>query len=274
MCRAVWGSAAGVLLAIAAAAGQGTLARPGAVNFVEGQVAIEGKPLAAGALEGIEIGDAQTLSTEQGKAEVLLTPGAFLRLGDHAAIKMASRSAADPRVELLSGAASLEVVQIGPGHLEVTDGQASVTVERPGIYEFHAGGQASVAVFAGKARIVENDRSVELGQGRQLTWSGNAAAAEAKLARGGGDSLYAWSRQRSLTAAQASVNTAQSLAATNPDNWHGSGWYWNPFLGAWAFLPADYTLSGPYGDRFFSATFYHRYAAVETHSHGYWAIAE
>jgi len=276
MSRAVWGSAAGILLAVAVAAGQGTNARPGAVNFVEGQVALAGAPLAAGALEAIEVGNGQTLSTEQGRAEVLLTPGAFLRLGDHAAVKMTSASGENPRVELVSGQAVLEVVQLGTGRLDVIDGQARVTVERAGIYEFHAG-QPSVAVIAGKARVVENDRTVELGHGRELTWAGNAAANAVKLPHGrsADDSLYAWSRQRAQAASDSSVNTAQSMAACNPDNWHGAGWYWNPFLGAWAFLPAEYALSGPYGDTFFSARFYHKYAgAADTHSPGYFAAAE
>src|ERR1039458_7708357 len=125
MSRAVWGSTAGVLLAVAVAAAQGTIARLGAVNFIEGQVALEGKPLASGALEGIAVGAGQTLSTEQGKAEVLLTPGAFLRLGDQTSIKMSSESTADTRVEILQGAALLEVVQLGGAHLEVLDGQRS-----------------------------------------------------------------------------------------------------------------------------------------------------
>lgn len=275
MSRAVWGSTAGVLLAVAVAAAQGTIARLGAVNFIEGQVALEGKPLAAGALEGTEVGAGQTLSTEQGKAEVLLTPGAFLRLGDHSAIKMLSQSAADPRVELVHGEALLEVVQLGAGRLEVVDGQAHARIERAGIYEFHAS-QATVAVIAGKARIEENDRSVELGKGRELTWSGDAARNTAKLARGhlGADTLYSWSEQRSKAAADVSANTAQVLVATNPDNWHGPGWYWNPFLGAWAFLPADYARCGPFGEMFFSARFYYEYTAPHTHSHGYLTAAQ
>src|ERR1039458_3515725 len=151
MSRAVWGSTAGVLLAVAVAAAQGTIARLGAVNFIEGQVALEGKALTPGALEGVEVGAGQTLSTEQGKAEVLLTPGAFLRLGDQAAIKMSAQSASNTSVEVLHGEAILEVVQPVTSRLEVVDGQARANIQRPGIYEFHAGHPA-VAVVAGKAR--------------------------------------------------------------------------------------------------------------------------
>ena len=151
-----WGSSAGVLLAIAVAAAQGTAVRPGQVNYIEGQVALEGKALTPGALEGVEVATGQTLSTEKGKAEVLLTPGVFLRLGEQAAVKMTSQSVSDTRVELVKGDAILEVVQPGVGRVLVVDGQARADVRKAGVYEFHANG--AVAVMAGKARVEANDR--------------------------------------------------------------------------------------------------------------------
>jgi hypothetical protein len=275
MSRSGWGSAAGVLLAIAVAAAQGTVGHPGAVNFIEGQVTLEGNTLTPGALEGVEVAAGQTLSIAQGKAEVLLTSGAFLRLGDQTAIKMSSQSASNTSVELLRGEAILEVVQPVSGRLEVLDGQARANIQRPGIYEFHAS-QPAVAVIAGKARIQENDRSVGLGKGRELTWRGDAAANSGKLARGSlaGDALYDWSEQRSRTDAVAGSDTAQALVGTNPANWHGAGWYWNPFYATWAYLPATYTRSGPFGEKYFSARFYWQYAAADTHSRGYFTAAQ
>ncbi len=269
-----WRSAAGVLLAIAGAAAQGTAGHSGAVNHIEGQVSLEGKPLAAGLLEGIAAVAGQTLSTEQGKAEVLLTPGAFLRLGDQTAIKMSTDSATDTRLELLHGAALVEVVQLGAGRLEILDGQVRTTIQSAGVYEFHAS-QPVVAVIVGKARVQSNDHAVELGKGSELTWSGEAAGKESKLARASlaADPLYAWSRQRAEANAEASVNTAQALVGTDPANWHGAGWYWDPFYGDWAFLPASYTLSGPFGEEYFSARFYWEYAAAEPHTHGYFEAA-
>jgi hypothetical protein len=275
MSRAGWGSAAGVLLVIAAAAAQSAGVGLGAVNIIEGQVALEGKALTPGASEGVKLGAGQTLSTEQGKAEMLLTPGAFLRLRDQTAVKMSSLSAADTRVELLRGEALLEVVQQGAGRLEILDGQARVDIQAAGIYEFHASTPA-VAVIRGKARIQENDHAVKLGKGGELTWRGDAAGSPGKLARRslGADALYAWSQQRSRAAAVDSVNAAQALVGTNPSNWHGAGWYWNPFYATWAFLPAAYTASGPFGETYFSARFYWQYAAEETRSHGYFTPAQ
>ena len=55
-----------------------------------------------------DIGDGRELRTEQGRAEVLLTPGVFLRIGENSAIRMLSSKISDTRVELLGGSAILE----------------------------------------------------------------------------------------------------------------------------------------------------------------------
>jgi hypothetical protein len=227
---------------MAVAAAQAPVGTPGAVNLIEGQVALEGKAILPGSLEGVAAGAGQTLSTEQGKAELLLTPGAFLWLGEQSAVKMTSLAAADTQVELVRGAALLEVVQPATGRLQVLNGDSRVTIGRPGIYEFHAGQPAATIRF-----------------------SRTAAAS---------DALYAWSQQRAEANARASIDTAQALVGTDPTNFRSPGWYWNPFYGEWGFLPATYTMTGPFGEQYFSARFYWQYAGVETHVHGYFTPAQ
>src|SRR3569833_4600137 len=52
---------------------------PGTLNYVEGRVTLDGRPVAAGTSVLVQPG--QTLATADGFVEVLLTPGAFLRVG-------------------------------------------------------------------------------------------------------------------------------------------------------------------------------------------------
>ena len=241
MFRTGWGSAAGLLLAIAVAAAQGSAGTPGAVNHTEGEVSLEGKLIPPGSLEGVAVGAGQTLSTAKGNAEVILTPGVFLRLGDQTAVKIT-----DTRVDLVRGEAILEVVQPVTGHLEIHDGDTRTVPQRAGIYVFHAG-KPVVAVTGGNARSRKGLES---------------------------DALYVWSEARARAGAQASIDTAQALVGTNPNTWKGPGWYWNPFYGEWGFLPATYTLTGPFGETYFSARFYYTYAGVESHSHGYFDAAQ
>jgi len=80
--------AGAVGLASALFAAQGATARPGTVNYTEGGVTIDGQAIAAKSLGSTEVEPGQVLRTGQGKAEMLLTPGVFIRLGDNAAVRM------------------------------------------------------------------------------------------------------------------------------------------------------------------------------------------
>ena len=73
-------------------------ARPGTLNYVEGAVYLDGQPLNAKSIGSIEMNAGQVLSTHQGKAEILLTPGIFLRVDDHSSVKMISPSLTPTRL--------------------------------------------------------------------------------------------------------------------------------------------------------------------------------
>ena len=187
---------------------------------------------------------------------------------------MTSLASTDTQIELLHGEALIEVIRAVTGRVLVLDGQARVTLQHPGVYELHAS-QATVAVIVGKARVQVNDHVAEVGAGREYVVRGDSGGSESKLSSPRRDALCQWSAQRAVADARASVETAQGLVGTDPSQWKGPGWYWNPFYGEWGFLPASYTISGPFGETYFSARFYWEYAsAPDTHSHGYFTAAQ
>lgn len=61
-----------------------------------------------------EIGEGRELRTTLGRAEVLLTPGVFLRLDENSSIRLLSSRFSDTQVELLGGSAILEVTETAP----------------------------------------------------------------------------------------------------------------------------------------------------------------
>ena len=61
-------------------------ARPGTINYVEGQATLNDQTLTSQSVGHSEIAPGQTVATQNGKVEVLLTPGVFLRLGDDSAV--------------------------------------------------------------------------------------------------------------------------------------------------------------------------------------------
>jgi hypothetical protein len=87
-------------------------ARPGAINYVEGDAAIDNQPLNPDVVGSVELQKGQMLSTQAGKVEILLTPGVFLRVADNSTVKMVSPDLANTEVELDKGRAMAEVTDI------------------------------------------------------------------------------------------------------------------------------------------------------------------
>ena len=98
--------------AVLAAASTTSMSLPGAVNYVEGQVAIDGQSLPGGPGGSAMLETNQVLTTNQGRAELLLTPGVFLRVVDNSEVRMVSPQLINTQVEVMRGAAMLEVTEL------------------------------------------------------------------------------------------------------------------------------------------------------------------
>ena len=260
------GRVAGTLLAAALLLpAQGRIARPGTVNYTEGIVSLNGQTVAANQAGSLEVTPGQVLETQDGKAEMLLTPGVFLRLGDHSAVKMVSPSITDTRIELLRGTAMIEAAQVEKeNHLDVAEKGANTLIEKHGIYSFNAN-QPAVAVLDGKAQVQENDRTTDLHKGREVvlastnptlkTQSFNVKQAEEN------DPLYSWSKLRSEYVAEANMSLANTVVVNSPGWWYGTGWYWNPYFDSFAFLPGAGYMYSPFGFGFYSPAYWGGYIA-------------
>jgi hypothetical protein len=82
--------------------------RSGLVHYFEGVVYLDHHPLEAHLGKFSNVPQGAELRTEQGRAEVLLTPGVFLRMGERSAIRMVANDLADTQVELERGSVIVE----------------------------------------------------------------------------------------------------------------------------------------------------------------------
>lgn len=239
------------LLAVAQAA----VARPGMLNYVEGNVTLDGKTLDSSAMGNQELSPGHILRTQTGKAEMLLTPGVFLRLGDNSAVELQSASLTNTQVALREGEALVEVDQIAKeNHIGVTANGVPTTLEKKGIYDFNAT-QPSLRVYDGQASVQLNDRDIKVKKGHELPLVETAVNVKPqKFDRDQTDPLYAWSKLRSGYIAEASQASAQTIIVNNP-GWYGSGWYWNPWYSTWAFLPGDGYFYSPFGYPFYAPSY-------------------
>jgi len=219
---------------------------PGAVNYVEGRVSLDGKPLDS-TPESRAVQTGHVLQTENGRAEVLLTPGVFIRLGQNSALRMVSATPSVTRVELLRGELLAEVIELpNHGRLEVVDGEAYTQLVQAGIYEFRADHRA-ILVYRGKARIKDDARGLTLGAGQEIQPDPNSALHRSKFDRTETDGLYSWSAQRATDAAYCSEATAYNLLALDFGAKYDDGWYWNPWFQSWAYVPSTGFRLSPFG---------------------------
>ncbi len=227
-------------------------AAPGVVNFIEGQATLDGQALSGKSVGSAQLQKGDVLQTDDGRAEILLSPGVFLRVAQNSAVRMVSSGLLDTRVALERGSALVEADQLHKeSNIRVLDNGSQTTLLKKGLYRFNADAP-SVAVYDGKAQVIANDKSVDLKSGHELNLNGPVATQKFdKTGTENSDSLYAWSKLRSEYLSEASAATARTYVIGN-SGWIGSGWYWNPFWRTYAWMPGDPVFYSPFGFGYYS----------------------
>src|SRR5258706_14874816 len=224
-------------------------ARPGSLNYVEGEASIEGQNLGPEAIGKTELQPGQSLETGAGKAEILLTPGVFLRLGDNSSVTMISPSLTNTELRLDKGEASVEVAQLHPeNNIVIGEGGAKVRFTKTGFFAFDADHDV-VRVYEGQATVEVNGQNIEVKNEHQLAFNAGASLKPEKFDKNTQDDLYKWSSLRSSYLAEANVDRAQVYQM---GNWYGAGWDWDPYYSAYTFIPGDGIFYSPFGWGFYS----------------------
>ncbi len=229
---------------------------PGTLNYVEGQASIGDQILDQKAVGAANLANGQVLQTENGKAEILLTPGVYLRLGNNSSVKMISNSLTNTEVTVSQGEAMVEVDQIyHENYLRISQPGADTQLAKTGLYDFDAG-NGDVRVFDGKAVVTADDHNVTVKKNHQLELS-SAKLKATKFDKDQvtkNDDLYRWSSLRSEYLSEANVNAAQMYYANGwyGPGWWGPGWYWDPWFNGFTFLPGSGFFYNPFGWGFYS----------------------
>ncbi|HWE00223.1 MAG TPA: hypothetical protein VG345_14325, partial [Bryobacteraceae bacterium] len=223
---------------------------PGTLNYVEGQASLDGSQLTTKQIGQVEMTPDQMLSTGHGKAEILLSPGVFLRIGDNSQLRMISPELVDPRVELVHGEAMVEVDYLAKqARLNVLERGADASLLKEGLYKFNAD-EGQIQVIDGKATVTDNNENKDIGKGKEIVLSGTGLK-PVKFDRKAEDDLYQWSNVRAQYLAEANQSTAQTIYVGG-GGWWGPGWYWNPYFAMYSWLPGDGFFWSPFGYPFYS----------------------
>ena len=146
------------------------------------------------------------LSTKEGRAEVLLNPGSFLRVGENSSIRLASSSLTRPSVEVLSGSVVLEVAAESKDELvTLTWKDVVLSLVKHGVFRLDTD-PAGLRVFDGEVSVTSAGHQVTVGKGKMLPFDGTWALAKFDAEQT--DSLDRWSGRRASYLAMANPSAA------------------------------------------------------------------
>jgi uncharacterized membrane protein YgcG len=243
---------------------------PGTINYIEGKASINGRMLNQQSVGSVSLEPGQLLQTRNGRVEVLLTPGVFLRMGENSALRLISPDLLNTQVELDRGRADVEVDEIHPrNNLQITEGGASTRLLKDGLYAFDAD-KDSVRVFKGEAQLPgkdDNQKLIKVKGDREVQLASTATIKPASFDRNQAeDPLYQWSSLRSQYLAEANMNLASAYAG------YGGltpGWYWDAGFWGYTWLPGDGLLWNPFGWGFYSPRYIYYGGPVFYGNRGY-----
>ena len=139
LCVSAWGSSPDTKSAL-----------PGTLNYIEGQAQFNDQLLNAKSVGEATLEVGQTLSTQNGKAEILLTPGVFLRAGGNTSVKMVADGLTKTELDLVQGHAMVEVADLyKENDIRIQAGNATARLLKPGLYDFDLN-QNQIRVFDGR----------------------------------------------------------------------------------------------------------------------------
>jgi hypothetical protein len=266
--RLVAGLALGIIAAGSTFAQDVISAHSGVVHYVEGRTFLNDNlvELKFGQLPPIK--ENQVFRTEEGRAEILLTPGAFLRMQENSSVRMVSTRLTDTRIELLSGIAMVECDDVPKDNsIMLVYKSNTMLITKHGLYKI-AATPGSFQVFDGEAIVKGESGQLTLKSGKETALDG-VLMAQSFDKKADEDDLYRWSSRRSAMLAKASVSSAMGLrngytnssygSASNGcyNNGYGStgagyGWQWNPMFGMCTFVPMRGIAYSPFGYGFYS----------------------
>ena len=229
-------------------------AKAGGVSFVEGTVSVSRKVGRSGLLlkgDELQIGD-RVSTARDGKAEILLNPGSFLRLGGDSQFEFITTSLDDLQLKLYQGSAILEVFAAEEFTVAIASPQSNYVLVQTGVYRIDAGvGASSLRVWKGAARVDGSEKLVKSGRTAAL------AGAIGKFDRDERDAFDTWSKERGKDAAKSSqrlkrdgmrTELMRSFLGRRWNMYDSFGlWVFDPFARGYCFLPFGYGWSSPYG---------------------------
>src|SRR5688572_24756903 len=142
-----------------------------------------------------------------GRVEILLNPGSYLRVGGNSEVELLDNSLANLEIRLWRGTAIVEAT--GADGLELNIGISTphtrVAIVRQGLYRLHVVPNDATELIVRKGRVILSDSQTKVKGGNKIVFSAtNTTVAKlTKDEKKQKDDVEVWSKQRAETLAKA-----------------------------------------------------------------------
>ena len=231
-------------------------AKAGGVNYVQGAVSVTRSGGINGLLlkgDAVDVGDRVSTGND-GRAEVLLNPGSYLRVAENSSFEFKTTKLEDLEILVTRGSVMFEVFADNDFKVAVATPKDKYDLVESGVYrvDVTTDGNASIEVWKGKAEVGD-----AVLKGGRTASSLDGQLAVAKFDRDDRDSFETWSRDRAKELAKAtSTLKDKTLRTSLMRSFLGGRWNMYNSFGLWVYdaqfgrycvLPFGYGWSSPYG---------------------------
>jgi len=246
-------------------------AKAGGVNAVTGGASVtsRGEPSWQQLMITDDLNSGDRVRTDyDGRVEILLNPGSYLRLGGNSEIEFIDNSLASLEVRLMRGTAIVEAT--GTDGLELNIGISTphtrLAIVRQGLYRLNVVPDDATELIVRKGSVILSDTHTKVKGGNKVIFNAtNVSVAKLTDADKKKDEVEDWSKERAKTLAQANKRITNSIVNTafasfrDPffpfDNRALGLWFFNPRVGCYTFLPFYLGFGSPYGSTYLNALY-------------------
>lgn len=260
-------------------------AKAGGVNAITGRAEVRSVPSADWQLlnvtEDLRAGD-YVRTGRDGLVEMLLNPGAYLRVAEDSEFQLTNNSLEALEIRLIRGTGIIEAT--GSDDMElainITTPHARMVIVRRGLYRINVlPGSATTELIVRKGRVLLADSHTKIKSGNKVIFNSTTfSVAKLDSADKKKDNFEGWSKERAGTLAKANQRiSARSVNAflSSNDSWFSGFsrrsfgvWYYNSIYRCFTFLPFFYGWGSPYGSSYSSAFFPGSYGCCRGNGYG------
>ena len=249
-------------------------AKAGGINAITGEARVHSKGdgdwQQLNITDDLDAGD-RVRTASDGRVEILLNPGSYLRVGGDSEIELSDNTLANLEVRLMQGTAIVEAT--GADGLElninISTPHTTFAIVRQGLYRLNVVPGDATELIVRKGRVILSDSHTKVKGGNKVIFAAsNVSVAkltdEEKKVKDKED-VDVWSKERAQTLAKANrritdrmlTSAFASFRDNDPFGRRRLGfWFYSPLARCYTFLPFYYGFSSPYGGNYWNSVYY------------------